>query len=162
VDDPHITPEQLVTEQLSAPIEHAAVAAAQVVDVGVNAVEVGRTHDHVVCIDDPDVVAVPLGEGQRLRPVVAEVPPRPFVKLTGYAKVRHVAADHVLGAIVGAGIHDHPGGDMGRDRAEHLLDDVRLVADDHVEADRGARGHRVAAIVSGSSAAAVDVSRHRR
>ena len=52
----------------------------------------------------------------------------------------HVEADQVLGAVVGAGVHDDPEADVGRDVVEHLGDDVCLVAHDHVQADRGACG----------------------
>ena len=115
----------------------------QQVGVRAQAAEVGLAHNQVVGVYDPDVVAVSPGEGQRLRPVVAEVKPRPFVKLARDAKTGHVVADHVLGPVVGTGVHDYPRADIGRDLIKHFLDDVCLVTDDHVEADRRTHGQRV-------------------
>jgi hypothetical protein len=144
VDDTLIAPRHCVAEQLPAPVgEAGSRAVAQVVDVGAQPAEVGSTHNQVVGVDDPDVVAVPLGESQCLGPVVAEIAPRSFVKFTRDTKAGHMAADHVLGSVVGAGIDDHPRRDVGRNRVEHLVDDVLFVTDDHVEADRGARAYRV-------------------
>ena len=133
-----------VAEQLRHPEVIAdGVRTAQPVDVGVQPGEVGGADDGVVGVHDPDVVAVALGEGECFGSVVAEVAPGPFVKFAGDAEAGHVGADQVLGAVVGAGVHDHPGADVGRDGVEYLGDDVCLVAHDHVQADRGPCGHWV-------------------
>ena len=51
---------------------------------------------------------MPLRELDRLGPVVAEVAPRSLVEFARDAEGAHVVADQVLGAVVGAGVHDHP------------------------------------------------------
>ena len=76
-----------------------------------------------------------LGEGHCLRAVVPEVQPGFLVQLPGDAPLGHEPADDLLRAVVGAGIDDHPAVDMRGDRFDQLVNDVRLVADDHVQAD---------------------------
>jgi hypothetical protein len=76
-----------------------------------------------------------LGEGDRLRAVVPEVAPGPLVQLAGNAPLLHEPADLLLRAVARARVDDHPVIDVGRDAFDEFVNDVRLVAHDHVQAD---------------------------
>jgi hypothetical protein len=144
MDDALVAPSQPIAEQLETPVaDPVGFLVVQPVRVSAQRAEVGCAHHPVVGVYHPDVVAVSLRQGQRFRSVAAKVAPRPLVQLTRDAQTGHMAADCVLGTVVGPGVDDHPRGDERRDHVEHLGDDVCLVADDHVEADRRGRGRRV-------------------
>jgi len=66
---------------------------------------------------------------------VPEVDPFALVQLAG--EVGQRLLDHVLGAVDGARVADHPVVDVLADGVDAALDHFGLVADDHGEADRG-------------------------
>ncbi|VBA52393.1 hypothetical protein LAUMK191_02446 [Mycobacterium attenuatum] len=135
MSDAHPLHPHAVAEQLRAIVAVGVAHVTHPVDVGAQAREIGFAHQQVVGVDHPNVVALTLGQGQRLGAVVTEVAPRAFVELTRNAEPVHVVANESLSPVVGAGVHDHPRADVGRHRVERLGDDVCLVSHDHVEAD---------------------------
>ncbi len=140
VDDTFIPPRQPAAKDLLAPVAEVGPVP-QRVAVGRQAAEIQRAHDHVVGIHDPDVVAVAARQLQRLGAVMPEVAPLAFMQLARDSERAHVCADRLLGPVVGPGVDDHPRGDVGRHGVEDLVHDVRLVADDHVQANQRALGH---------------------
>ena len=133
-----VTPGQSVPEQLPTPVGGAG-SVAQLVDIGGEAVEVRSADQQIVGVDDPDVIAVSPGQCQRLGAVASEVVPGPLVYFTGNTQIGHVGTDHILSSVIRTGIHDHPRRDERCHRVQHLTDYVRLVTNDHVEADRRVR-----------------------
>src|SRR3954453_19573863 len=75
--------------------------------------------------------------------VVREVHPGALDQGTG--DPRHRLADDLLGAVCRAGVGDDPAINPPSHRVDAATNDVRLVLDDHVQADRLAMGiHRCA------------------
>ncbi|CAB4365827.1 unannotated protein [freshwater metagenome] len=135
VDDTFVGPVQRRAEDLRPPVDELR-AEAQLVAVTHQLREVGRSDDEIVGVDHPGVLSLPSSELQRLGAVVPEVPPRAFVQLARHTTLREERADDILRTIVGPCVDHDPVIDQVADPEEHVADDMGLVANDHVEADR--------------------------
>ncbi|MPM40812.1 hypothetical protein SDC9_87460 [bioreactor metagenome] len=95
----------------------------------------------LVGIDEQQIVGLPARQLQRLVAVVGKILPRTLMQLA--RQITHEVADHLLRAVAGAGIDDHPAIDPRLHARQAAFDHMRLVLDDHVQADGGlgSRGH---------------------
>ena len=132
-----VAPWHAVAEELRTPVGEAARwPVVQVVDRFGETAQIGRADHQVVGVDYPDVVGASGGKIQGLGSVVAEILPRAVDEFAGDSQAGHMCADDILGAVVGSGVDDGPGRNIGGDAVQHLMDDVGFVADDHVQTDR--------------------------
>ena len=95
--------------------------------------EVVFINEHLVSIDEEQVVALSLSRFQRLVAIIFEVLPGALMQLA--RDILHMLLDDLLRAVGGSGVADHPIVDDRLDRIEAAADHGALIFYNHVETD---------------------------